>query len=55
MPERSEQKQPADAGPVERMVRRAGELTLDEVEYPRDLFSALIDGNSPSHCLEPPK
>ena len=35
------------AGPVEREVRRAGELTRDEVDYPRDLFAALIAGNSP--------
>ena len=37
----------AVGAPVEPTVRRAGELTRDEVEYPRDLFSALIDGNSP--------
>lgn len=39
--------QPAGGTPVDRPVRRAGELTREEVEYPRDLFSALIDGNSP--------
>lgn len=45
----------AGASPVDRRVRRLSakqkeatmELSKEEVDYPRDLFSALIDGNSP--------